>query len=199
MAIVAPQTACRWSRRPLPDAVYQGVTRADLGDVRVFNAEGQPVPHAFCTAPAAAEPTITEQSLPVFELREARRERSGGSRIEVQTAGGTQVNVLEAGPRSAARGQRPHSHHRRARQRRSDARDPVRLAEPGRRVAGAGQHRGERRSGSMARARAGEHAVARDSRRPAAASASESSCRRRRTTICACSEPTAVRRWRSLA
>lgn len=81
----------------MPDTVYQGVTRADLGDVRVFNAEGQPVPHAFCTAPATAEPAITEQSLPVFELRDAPEAASGGSRIEVQTAGGTQVNVLEAG------------------------------------------------------------------------------------------------------
>ena len=41
-------------RRPvgelaLPDSVYQGVTRADLADLDVFNAEGTPVPHAFCT------------------------------------------------------------------------------------------------------------------------------------------------------
>lgn len=81
----------------VPDAVYQTVTRADLGDVRVFNAEGQPVPHAFCTAPATAEPTITEHELPVFELRDGPGGPSGGSRIEVQTATGTQVNVLEAG------------------------------------------------------------------------------------------------------
>lgn len=91
----------------VPDAVYQTVTRADLGDVRVFNAEGQPVPHAFCDAPALAEPVITEHSLPVFELRDAPEIASGGSRIEVQTAGGTQVNVLEAGssqPAAAANG-----------------------------------------------------------------------------------------------
>jgi hypothetical protein len=81
----------------LPDTVYQGVTRADLGDVRVFNAEGQPVPHAFCAAPAVSEPVITEQLLPVFELRDAPESANGGSRIEVQTAGGTQVNVVEAG------------------------------------------------------------------------------------------------------
>lgn len=82
----------------VPSAVYQGVTRADLGDVRVFNAEGLPVPHAFCASPAAAEPTITEQSLPVFELREAAANATAGTRIELQTAGGTQVNVLEAAP-----------------------------------------------------------------------------------------------------
>jgi hypothetical protein len=81
----------------VPDAVYQAVTRADLGDVRVFNAEGLPVPHAFCSSPSSEEPTITEQSLPVFELRDAPPQNAGGARIEVQTAGGTQVNVLEGG------------------------------------------------------------------------------------------------------
>lgn len=81
----------------LPDAVYQGVTRADLGDVRVFNADGLPVPHAFCAAPVANEPTITESSLRVFELRDAPANANGGTRVELQTAGGTQINVQEAG------------------------------------------------------------------------------------------------------
>jgi len=81
----------------LPDAVYQGATRADLGDVRVFNADGLPVPHAFCAAPATTEPTITESPLRVFELREMATDASGGTRVELQTAGGTQINVLEAG------------------------------------------------------------------------------------------------------
>jgi len=81
----------------LPDAVYLTVTRADLGDMRVFNADGQPVPHALCTAQSRAEPTITEHSLPVFELRDAPEVANGRSRIEVQTAAGTQVNVQEAG------------------------------------------------------------------------------------------------------
>lgn len=79
----------------VPDAVYQTVTREDLGDLRVFNAEGKPVPHAFCASPAVAEQVITQQSLPVFELRDARESASDGSHVEVQTAGGTQVNVLE--------------------------------------------------------------------------------------------------------
>jgi hypothetical protein len=86
----------------VPDPVYQTVTRADLGDVRVFNAEGQPVPHAFCAAPVAAEPTITEQSLPVFELRDGPEAAKGGSTVNVQTAAGTQDNVVEAGGEQAA-------------------------------------------------------------------------------------------------
>lgn len=81
----------------LPDAVYQGATRADLADVRVFNADGQPVPHAFCAAPATTEPTTTEEQLKVFELRDAPPNANGGTRVELQTAGGTQVNVVEPG------------------------------------------------------------------------------------------------------
>jgi hypothetical protein len=82
----------------VPDSVYQGVTRADLGDVRVFNAEGQPVPHAFCAAPVAAAPPVTETSLLVFQLREPPGNASVGTRVELQTAGGTQIDVLEPGP-----------------------------------------------------------------------------------------------------
>lgn len=80
----------------LPDSVYQVVTRPDLADVRVFNAEGQPVPHAFCASPVAAEPSITQEALPVFELQAGTREASGGTNVEVQTANGTQVKVQEA-------------------------------------------------------------------------------------------------------
>ena len=83
----------------LPDPVYQGVTRADLRDVRVFNAEGAPVPHAYCAAPDTSPSVITEESLPLFELQSAARAQEGG-RIEVETPGGTQVNVQERGRES---------------------------------------------------------------------------------------------------
>ena len=53
----------------LPDEVYRTITRADLGDVRVFNADGVAVPHAFCTSSATSEPTITQEPLPVFDLQ----------------------------------------------------------------------------------------------------------------------------------
>jgi hypothetical protein len=78
----------------LPDSVYQRATRADLRDVRVFNAEGTPVPHAFCAAAATHAPAAAEESLPVFELQKASRSQDG-ARIEVQTDDGTQVTVQE--------------------------------------------------------------------------------------------------------
>ena len=31
----------------IPASVYQGTTRADLGDLRVFNGDGEPVPFAL--------------------------------------------------------------------------------------------------------------------------------------------------------
>lgn len=74
-----------------PDVVYQKITRADLGDLRVFNAAGIPVPHAFCAAPETAATTLTHESLPIFDLRDIERRSPAGARVELQTAGGTQV------------------------------------------------------------------------------------------------------------
>ena len=81
----------------LPDSVYQSITRADLGDVRVFNADGSPVAHGFCAAPQAEAPVITKESLPVFELQAGPKGETvgDGAKVEVQTAGGTQIHVQE--------------------------------------------------------------------------------------------------------
>jgi hypothetical protein len=80
----------------LPDEVYRGVTRADLGDLRVFNAAGFPVPHAFCSAPESTTPLVTERSLPVFVLRGRDRVVLGSGRVNVETASGTRVDVQES-------------------------------------------------------------------------------------------------------
>lgn len=83
----------------LPDEVYQGVTRADLGDLRVFNAAGVAVPHAFCAAPVADEPVVSRASLPVFDLQAGvPATTSGTTHVEVATAGGTQVRIQEGEP-----------------------------------------------------------------------------------------------------
>jgi hypothetical protein len=36
----------------VPNIVYESLTRSDFGDVRVFNARGEQVPHTFRHAPA---------------------------------------------------------------------------------------------------------------------------------------------------
>lgn len=80
----------------LPDEVYRVVTREDLGDLRVFNAEGTPVPHAFCEAPQNMTPQVTEQSLQVFVLRGRDQVYTESSRVNVETPSGTRVDVQES-------------------------------------------------------------------------------------------------------
>jgi hypothetical protein len=53
-------------RVPLTSDVYRAVTRTDLGDMRVFNAAGEVVPHGL-TRPPSKSATITE-ALPFFPV-----------------------------------------------------------------------------------------------------------------------------------
>lgn len=93
----------------MPEAVYQTTTRADLRDVRVFNADGTAVPHAYCAAPETSAPVIEQRALSIFQLREAPDGGAAGSQIEVQTSGGTQVRVQQHDA-PAASGSRPSVH-----------------------------------------------------------------------------------------
>lgn len=53
----------------LPLAVYQGVTRSDLGDIRIFNASGTVVPHALRQPLAKTERTAnTSTPVPFFPI-----------------------------------------------------------------------------------------------------------------------------------
>jgi hypothetical protein len=81
----------------VPDTVYQAVVTDDLSDVRVFNADGLPVPHALCAAPMAQAPTVSQESLPVYRLQDIKSAGSDGTRVEVQTPGGAQISVQGAG------------------------------------------------------------------------------------------------------
>jgi hypothetical protein len=91
-----------YSGRPLaevllPDEVYQKVTREDLGDLRVFNADGTAVPHALCVAPTRIEPVVARDALSVFEVQGPDAKSTDGTQVDVETAGGTQVRVRERG------------------------------------------------------------------------------------------------------
>ena len=52
----------------IPAAVYRTVTRADLGDMRVFNGQGEVVPHALRPRVAVKEQAGGPVSLPSFPL-----------------------------------------------------------------------------------------------------------------------------------
>jgi hypothetical protein len=59
----------------LPSAVYRGVVRPDLGDVRVFNAAGQIAAHTVRRPPASDGAPPLEVNLPIFPLYAEQNER----------------------------------------------------------------------------------------------------------------------------
>jgi Protein of unknown function (DUF3999) len=52
----------------LPDSVYDGAARPDLGDLRVFNANGEAVPYAFLPRPSPIATASTPRGFGVFPL-----------------------------------------------------------------------------------------------------------------------------------
>ncbi len=88
---------------PLPDRVYAGVMRSDLGDLRVFNRQGLSVPHALCPGPTHEVRAEGRSQLPLFRLPTAVP--SPDATVELKTAAGTHLRVLEpagASPGAAA-------------------------------------------------------------------------------------------------
>ena len=52
----------------LPEEVYRGLTRADRGDLCVFNSRGEAVPHALRRADQPGQQTLGSITLPIFPL-----------------------------------------------------------------------------------------------------------------------------------
>lgn len=84
----------------VPPAVYRTATRADLGDVRVFNAAGEVVPHALYRDAVPGAVRADSVRLPLFPLRGTATDPNR-LRVQVErTPEGTLVQVREA-PTSA--------------------------------------------------------------------------------------------------
>ena len=91
-------------RIELPDVVYDGATRADLGDLRVFNADGELVPYAFMPRPAPVASGTPHRSLAFFpltvdttgpdagDLSISVRRDAGGTSVDVRSRDGTPVS-----------------------------------------------------------------------------------------------------------
>lgn len=78
----------------IPLAVYRGVTRADLGDLRVFNAQGEVVPHALRAPAVVTEQTGQAQRLPVFPIYGEARGRIDDMSVRImKRADGTFIAV----------------------------------------------------------------------------------------------------------
>ena len=68
----------------LPEQIYENAFRADLGDIRIFNAKGEPVPHMIRFAQTRSVPAPW-QPLAFFPLPEKIKPESGGYRVYVRT------------------------------------------------------------------------------------------------------------------
>jgi Protein of unknown function (DUF3999) len=79
----------------LPAAVYRGVTRSDLGDIRVFNGQGEVVPHAFRPRVASSIQKFVAVELPLFPLYAETDVKLEDLNVRVQKrSDGTIVNIL---------------------------------------------------------------------------------------------------------
>lgn len=96
----------------LPLVVYQEIVRSDLGDIRVFNAAGQVVPHAL-RGPAnqTLQQDVATFDLPFFPLTESPDLQSDDLSLHVKrTAEGTVIDVRAAGQAKGEEGGRAGSY-----------------------------------------------------------------------------------------
>lgn len=88
----------------LPAAVYQGVARPDLGDVRVFNGAGEVVPYAWRPHKTASAETPAAVTLTLFPLKAQAGTPVDGLSINVRRSpGGTaSINVTASDARGGS-------------------------------------------------------------------------------------------------
>ena len=87
----------------IPAAVYRGVTRGDLGDIRVFNGQQEVVPHALRPRVVTTEQSGAMVRLPAFPLygESSGKVEDLNVRIE-KRADGTIINI-QGGAKDAER------------------------------------------------------------------------------------------------
>jgi hypothetical protein len=88
----------------LPAAVYRGVARADLGDVRVFNGAGDAVPYAWRPRRTTGPEPVTPVALTLFPLKAVAGASVEGVSISVRRGPGgrTRVDVTSSDGRADA-------------------------------------------------------------------------------------------------
>jgi hypothetical protein len=85
-------------RFTLPAAAYRGVARRDVGDLRVFNAAGEPVPYAFARPDAETPAAAEVHTAKLFPLYGDKAKGLEATAVRVQrTSRGTVVNVSVSG------------------------------------------------------------------------------------------------------
>jgi hypothetical protein len=92
---LAPSDASGVYRTMLPADVYRRTARSDLGDLCVFNGEGEVVPHALRPAPALEPQAHLARELPWFVLGGPAPQPTSPLQVEVDAArAGAVVRVL---------------------------------------------------------------------------------------------------------
>lgn len=71
----------------LPEAVYRKVARQDLGDIRVFNAGSEIVPHTLRRPPETGSEARASVSLPFFVVDRPAGDREDGFSLDITTDG----------------------------------------------------------------------------------------------------------------
>ncbi len=89
-------------RLTLPEEIYNTATRADLGDLRVFNGRGEEVPLILRIPPSGAAAAPPGQEVPLFPLTEAQEAQLAELQIHIDPQGGAQVAARPSSPGDAA-------------------------------------------------------------------------------------------------
>lgn len=97
--IFAPEGHSHY-RLMLPARVYAGIEQRDLGDLRVLNAAGEPVPHAFLPRePSDPDPVLASPAR-LFPLYGTEAQGVEGVKLDVvRGAGGTVIRLSESAKR----------------------------------------------------------------------------------------------------
>jgi hypothetical protein len=104
MTIVVPRESSAY-RVTIPLAVYQGTVREDLGDLRVFNAQGEAVPYSLSQFAPPAATSAPAQTLPLFPLHGSAHISINGMRLTIDSPGSA-VNVQTQGSAASSTGVR---------------------------------------------------------------------------------------------
>lgn len=92
-APLTTSTSASHYRFALPAAAYEGAARRDLGDLRILNAAGEPVPHAFVPR-EVQKPEPRLEAARLFPLYGDRQRSLESTSVRVErNASGTVVNV----------------------------------------------------------------------------------------------------------
>ena len=102
-APIAVSEADSHYRFTLPAAVYRGLARRDVGDLRVFNAAGEPVPYAIVRRQAETIAPPPVRGVKVFPLYGDAAKGLEATQVRVsRSASGTVVNVSTTSSQAAA-------------------------------------------------------------------------------------------------